>query len=51
MGSKEQGRARTGGDVEEERVGSRGHVHPEEGEPQNHLQGVMGTIQSSTYWW
>ena len=38
MGSKEQGRARTGGDVEEERVGVRGHVLPEEGDPQNHLQ-------------
>ena len=36
MGNKEQGRARTGGDVEEERVG--GHVLPEEGEPQKHLQ-------------
>ena len=33
MGNKEQGRARTGGDVEEERVGGRGHVLPEEGEP------------------
>ena len=38
MGNKEQGRARTGGDVEEERVGGRGHVLPEEGEPQTHLQ-------------
>ena len=38
MGNKEHGRARTGGDVEEERVGGRGHVLPEEGEPQNHLQ-------------
>ena len=38
MGNKEQGRARTGGDVEEERVGGRRHVLPEEGEPQNHLQ-------------
>ena len=38
MGNKEQGRARTGGDVEEERVGGRGHVLPEEGEPHNHLQ-------------
>ena len=38
MGNKEQGRARTGGDVEEERVGSSGHVLPEEGEPQNHPQ-------------
>ena len=37
MGNKEQGRARTGGDVEEERDGGRGHVLPE-GEPQNHLQ-------------
>ena len=37
MGNKEQGRARTGGDVEEERVGGRGHVLPE-GEPHNHLQ-------------
>ena len=35
MGNKEQGRARTGGDVEEERVGGRGHVLPEEGEPKN----------------
>ena len=32
----EQGRARTSGDVEEERVGGCGHVLPE-GEPQNHL--------------
>ena len=38
MGNKEQGRARTGGDVEEERVGGRGYVLPEEGEPHNHLQ-------------
>ena len=38
MGNKEQGRARTGGDVEEERVGGRGHVLPEEGEARNHLQ-------------
>ena len=37
MRNKEQGRARTGGDVEEERVGGRGHVLPEEGESQNHL--------------
>ena len=38
MGNKERGRARTGGDVEKERVGGRGLVLPEEGEPQNHLQ-------------
>ena len=38
IGNKEQGRARTGGDVEEELVGGRGHVLPEEGEPHNHLQ-------------
>ena len=40
MGNKEQGRAITGGDVEEEWVGGSGHVLPEEGEgePQNHLQ-------------
>ena len=38
MGNKEQVRARTGGDVEEERGGGRGHVLPEEGEPHNHLQ-------------
>ena len=31
-------KGRTGGDAEEERVGGRGHVLPEEGEPQNHLQ-------------
>ena len=31
MGNKEQGRAITGGDVEEERVCGRGHVLPEEG--------------------
>ena len=36
MGNTEQGRAITGGDVEEERVGGRGHVLL--GEPQNHLQ-------------
>ena len=29
MGNKEQGRMKTGGDVEEERVGGRGHVLPE----------------------
>ena len=38
MGNKEQGRAITCGGVEEEWVGGRGHVLPEEGEPQNHLQ-------------
>ena len=38
MGNKEQGRAGTGRDVEEERVDGRGHVLPEEGEPQHHLQ-------------
>ena len=38
MWNKEQRGARTGGDVEEERVGGRGHVLPEEGEPQHHLQ-------------
>ena len=38
MGNKEQGRARTGGDVEEERVGGRGNILSEEGEPQNHVQ-------------
>ena len=38
MGIKVQGRGRTGGDVEEERDGGRGHVLAEEGEPQNHLQ-------------
>ena len=32
MGNKEQGKARTGGDVEEERVGGREYVLPEEGE-------------------
>ena len=32
------GKGETGGDVEEERVGGRGHVLPEEGEPQNYLQ-------------
>ena len=37
-GNKEQGRARTGGDVEEERDGGCGHVPPEEEEPHNHLQ-------------
>ena len=38
MGNKEEGRAITGGDAEEEWVGGRGHLLPEEGEPQNHLQ-------------
>ena len=38
MGNKVQGRAITGGDVEEELVGGRGHVLPEEGQPHNHLQ-------------
>ena len=37
-GNKEQGKARTGGDVEEERVCGCGHVLPEEGEPRNHIQ-------------
>ena len=37
MGKREQGRARTGVDVERERVGGRGHVLPEEAEPQKHL--------------
>ena len=35
MGNKEQGRASTGGDFVEERVGGRGHVLPEELEPHN----------------
>ena len=39
MGDNEQERARTGGDVEEERVGGRGHDLLEEGEPQSHLMG------------
>ena len=38
MGNKEHRRARTGGDVEEGRVGGRRHVLPGEGEPHNHLQ-------------
>ena len=38
MGNKEQGWARTGGGAEEEWVGGRGHLLPEEGEPQNHLE-------------
>ena len=38
MGNKEQGRSINGGDAEEELVGGRGHLLPEEGEPQNHLQ-------------
>ena len=38
MGNKEQGRTRTSGDVEEERVGGRGHLLPEKGDPQNQLQ-------------
>ena len=38
MGNKEQGRTRTGGAVEEDRVGGSGHLLPEEEEPQNHLQ-------------
>ena len=33
MWNKEHGRAITSGDVEEERVGGRGHLLPEEGEP------------------
>ena len=33
-----EGRELTSGDVEEERVGGSGHLLPEEGEPQNHLQ-------------
>ena len=54
MGNKEQGRAKTGGDFEEERVGGR---RREEGEPQNHLQ--ERTVQDRArptgsvvgYWW
>ena len=38
MVNKEQGRAITGGYVEEERVGGRGRFLPEEGETQNRLQ-------------
>ena len=46
MGNQEQGRVRTGGDAEEERVGGRGHVLPEEGEPQNHLlDAEKGTVE------
>ena len=41
MGNKEQRRAITGGGVEEEWVGGRGHVLPEEGEPQHHLHERM----------
>ena len=37
-GTRNRGRARTDGDVEEERIGGRGNVLPEEGEPQNRLQ-------------
>ena len=47
-GNKEQGRAITDGDVEEERVGGRGHVLPEEGAIQS---GADGTRPSLTYWW
>ena len=36
-GGQVTGRARTGGDISEERVGGRGNVLPEEGEPQKHL--------------
>ena len=43
MGNKDHGQAITGGDVKEERIDGRGHVLPEEGEPQNHLQD--GTAQ------
>ena len=52
MGNKEQGKARTGGDVEEERVGGRGYVLPEEGEPQNHIQAWTAQDRAClTYWW
>ena len=50
MGNTEQGTARTGGDVEEERVAGRGHVLPEEGATKSPT-GADGTGQSSTYWW
>ena len=46
MGNKEQERTRTGGNVEEERVGGRGHVLPEEGDTKAHT-GADGTRQSS----
>ena len=48
--NKDNERARTGGDVEEERVGGRGHVLPEGG-PQKSPTGADGTRQSLTYWW
>ena len=37
-GEQATGRTRTGGNVEEKLDGGSGHVLPEEGEPQNHLQ-------------
>ena len=41
------GRARTGGDVEGERVGGRGHVEKRA----TKSPGADGTRQSLTYWW
>ena len=38
MRNKEQGRAGTGDDFEEERVGGRGHVLLEAGDQHNYLQ-------------
>ena len=49
MGNKEYGRVKTGGDVEEEPFGGRGHVFLEE--KSHRITGADGTRQSSTYWW
>ena len=46
MGNKEQGRAITGGDFEEERVGDRGH--PRRRRATNSPTRAEGTIQCST---
>ena len=52
IGNNEQGRAGTCGDAEEVLVGSRGHVLPEEGEPQNHLkERTAQYIARPRYWW
>ena len=51
MGNKEQGSVITGGDVEEERVGGRGHVLPEEERVTKSPTGADVIRQSSTYWW
>ena len=50
MGNKEQGRVKTGGDVEEERVGGRGYVLPEEGEPKITYRSGLHRTELDDWW-